>query len=285
MIPIRFCVGYFGGKPGKKWFDPRAWKEFASCCGVNLAGAAGGSGLGGWPRLGWRGSAAGLGGWPGWRGWAVVALLPPCRPFRRISAACLKMAIVIAPLIRGISQLIAAASGLLLVFGVVYAMEGMTSRLPMGMAKELAEVTIFMLPWALLSCSGFHDLSNAARRDWIFQAGSMFGLGFLYYLNRHTADSGVAKAAAPVLASAGAIVPHVVRRISFVYSALCVLFALCGIVVLYLDVQTFATGSTFATPVIAVLMVIFPLACITAGVLTVASLIHRGKSQDRPRSM
>jgi len=68
MIPIRFCVGYFGGKRGKKWFDPWAWKEFASCCGVNLAGAAcgsgpaaglaaGGSGLGGW------GVAVGAGGW------------------------------------------------------------------------------------------------------------------------------------------------------------------------------------------------------------------------------
>jgi len=53
MIPIRFCVGYFGGKPGRKWFDPWAWKEFASCYGVNLAGARR------------PGLAAGLGGWPG----------------------------------------------------------------------------------------------------------------------------------------------------------------------------------------------------------------------------
>ena len=63
MIPIRFCVGYFGGKPGRKWFDPWAWKEFASCYGVNLAGARRpglAAGFGGWlRRLAWRGSAAG----------------------------------------------------------------------------------------------------------------------------------------------------------------------------------------------------------------------------------
>ena len=60
MIPIRFCVGYFGGRRGKRWIDPRAWKEFASCCGVNLAGGACGSGLGGGPR--WLAWLARLGG-------------------------------------------------------------------------------------------------------------------------------------------------------------------------------------------------------------------------------
>jgi len=90
LIPIRFCVGYFGGKPGKKWFDPRAWKEFASCCGVNLAGAACGRprrlasavGLGGWPRR--SASAAGLGGRP--RRLASAAGLSG-RPRRSASAA------------------------------------------------------------------------------------------------------------------------------------------------------------------------------------------------------
>jgi hypothetical protein len=111
---------------------------------------------------------------------------------------------VIVALVRGVSQFIAAASGLLLVFGVTYAMEGMTSRLPMSTAKELLTVTTFMLPWTLLFCFGFHDLSKTAKRKWIFWAGNVLVLGFLYYFNRYTTYEGFTKAATPVLACAGA---------------------------------------------------------------------------------
>jgi hypothetical protein len=146
------------------------------------------------------------------------------------------MAPVIAALVRGTSQFIAAASGLLLVFGVTYAMEGMTSRLPMSTARELMTVTVFMLPWTLLFCSGLDDLSQAVKREWVFWGGIVLVLGSLYYFNRFTTDAGLTKAAMPVLACAGATVPHVLRRLSFIYPALCVLFALCGVVVLFIDV-------------------------------------------------
>lgn len=193
------------------------------------------------------------------------------------------MASVIVALIRGTAQFIAAASGLLLVFGVIYAMEGMTSRLPMGSARELVTETVFMLPWTLVFCSAFHDLSMAAKREWIFWVGSLLTLGFLYYLNRHTTDTGLTKVAMPVFASAAAIVPHALRRLAFIYSVLSGLFALCGVVVFYLDVQTFITGSSFATPAIAVLMVIFPLAAITAGTLLIAPLFYRPQAVIHPR--
>jgi len=36
---------YFGSKDGRKWFEGNGFGEFASCCGVNLAGAAAGAGV------------------------------------------------------------------------------------------------------------------------------------------------------------------------------------------------------------------------------------------------
>lgn len=191
---------------------------------------------------------------------------------------CFKMATVIA-LVRGISQIIAAAIGLLLIYGVIYAMEGMTSRLPMSTARELVTSTVFMLPWTLLFSSGFHDLSKAARRGWVFWAGNVLVLGFLYYFNRYTTNAGLTKAAMPILACAAATVPHVLRRTAFIYPALCVLFALCGVVVFYYDIQTFVTpGRSFATPAITAFMVTFPLACIIAGALSIASFFRRAHS-------
>ncbi len=157
------------------------------------------------------------------------------------------MATVIVLLIRGVSQLVAAASGLLLVFGVIYAMEGMTSRLPMGTARELATVTAFMLPWTLLFCSGLHDLTEATKRQAIFWAGNVLFLGFVCYWNQYTTDAGLTKAAMPVLACTGGTVPHFLRRLSFIYPILCVLFGLCGVAVLCEDIWTFTTGSSFAT--------------------------------------
>ena len=158
-------------------------------------------------------------------------------------------------------------------------MEGMTTRLPMGAARELAMVTVFMLPWTILFCSGFHDLSTAAKHEWIFWSGTVLVLGLLYFLNGYTTDPNLAKAAMPVLACASATVPHFFRRLSFIYSTLCVLFGLCGVIVFCWDTKTFMTGSSFATPVITALLVIFPIASITAGALLIDSFFRRSQQK------
>jgi hypothetical protein len=203
-------------------------------------------------------------------------VLPVIR--HRFARSFYKMPTVIVALIRGVSQLVAAASGLLLVFGVTYAMEGMTSRLPMSTARELATATAFVLPWTLLFCSGLHDLTEATKRQAIFWAGNVLFLGFVYYWNRYTTDADLTKVAMPILACAAAMVPHFLRRLSFIYPALCALFGLCGVAVLCEDIWTFTTGSSFATPVIAALMVFFPLASITAATLLVIAYFHRGQA-------
>jgi peptidoglycan/LPS O-acetylase OafA/YrhL len=190
------------------------------------------------------------------------------------------MATVIAALVRGVSQLIAAATGLLLVFSLVYAMERMASRLPTTTARELIVATAFMLPWTLLFSSGFHDLSKATSREWVFWIGNALVLGFIYYYNRNTTEAELTKTAMPVVACACAVVPHVFRRTGFIYSVLCVLFAVCGVVVLYYATQTVLTpGRSFATPAIAAFLVAFGLSAISAGALTITSYIRRSSAR------
>jgi len=53
---------------------------------------------------------------------------------------------MIATLARGILRIAAALSGLFLVFGIVYAMEGMSTRLPTTGFRELVVSTAFMVP-------------------------------------------------------------------------------------------------------------------------------------------
>jgi len=60
-------------------------------------------------------------------------------------------------LLRGISGVTAALTGLLLVYGVIYAMEGMTTRIPSSPSHELGITTLIMLPWMLLFSSGVED--------------------------------------------------------------------------------------------------------------------------------
>src|ERR1700746_1276457 len=99
----------------------------------------------------------------------------------------------------------AGITGLVLVYGVVYAMEGMTTRIQMSTIRELATSTLWMLPWALLFCSGFHDFSIAAKHSWVFWSGAALLMSFVYYYERNTTSSGVTKVLMPLLISIGGV--------------------------------------------------------------------------------
>jgi hypothetical protein len=132
----------------------------------------------------------------------------------------------------------------------------------------------------LLFGSGFHDLSKAGSREWVFWIGNALVLGFIYYYNRNTTEAGLTKTVMPVIACACAAVPHIFRRMEFIYSVLCVLFAVCGAVVLYYAMQTVVTpGRSFASPAIAAFVLVFALAAITAGALSIASYIRRSPAR------
>jgi hypothetical protein len=176
---------------------------------------------------------------------------------------------MIATLARGILRIAAASSGLLLVFGVVYAMEGMTTRLPTTSFRELVGSTAFMVPWALLFCSGFDDLTRITRRPWLFWTGTVLVLALVYYLDRGTSLQGFNKVAMPVLASSLAIQPHLFRRVALLYSLASVVIGLCGVLVLFNTVQLLLRGGTFTNLLTAVYVLCFSVSSIAAAVLSI----------------
>ena len=127
----------------------------------------------------------------------------------------------------------------------------------------------------LVFCSGFDDFATLAKRQWVFWIGSFLLLFFVYYYDRNTTISGLTKAVMPLLACIGAVLPHVFRRVSLVYTVCSVLAGICGIVVLYFVFQTFLSPKTsFANGAIALVIVTFALASLGAGILSVASRLY-----------
>jgi hypothetical protein len=178
-------------------------------------------------------------------------------------------------LLRGASRVIAAITGLLLAYGFIYAMEGMTTRLPMSMIRELAITTLLTLPWTLLAFSGFDDFAIGTKRPWVFWSGSSLLMCLIYNYERHTASTGLTKALMPLLASIGGVLPHVFRRISLLYAVCSVLAGLCGIIALYFVFQTFFSSQTsFASRTTAFVIAAFVLASVGSGILTVASRLY-----------
>jgi hypothetical protein len=54
-------------------------------------------------------------------------------------------------ILRAITSVVAAATGLLLAYGLIYAMEGMTTRVPVSQLHELGISTLWMVPWTIIS--------------------------------------------------------------------------------------------------------------------------------------
>jgi hypothetical protein len=193
--------------------------------------------------------------------------------YRQLLAARVGLALMHLPVLRGTSKVTAALTGLLLVYGIVYAMEGMTTRLPMNRLHELVITTLWMLPWTLLFCSGFEDLGKVTRQAWVLWVGMTLVLALLYYFERNTTSAVLTKAAMPLLATVGGLLPHAIPRIRFIFTVCCLAAGIAGIVVLSFALSTFFSPShSFATQGIAFVIFVFGTASLTTGVLSVASL-------------
>lgn len=178
-----------------------------------------------------------------------------------------------AALVRGFAQLVAAASGMLFLFGFVRDMGGV---FPAFTTLQIVETIAFMLPWALLLCSGLHDLSSAASREWIFWTGSLVVFGVFFHLNRFEPSTIFTRIAIPAVACTGAMLPHVFRPLSFIYSVLCIVACLVGVYTLFSFVQAFHLYAH--DPFGMVYPVTFSAACITAGGTTIVALFYRAPS-------
>src|SRR2546430_11814712 len=82
-------------------------------------------------------------------------------------------------ILRGTARVLASMTGLLLVYGSIFTLEGMTTRIPMAAARELATVSLWTAPWMLLFCSGVEDLSIVSGKEIIFWLGVFVVLLFL----------------------------------------------------------------------------------------------------------
>jgi len=179
-------------------------------------------------------------------------------------------------LLRGVFSITAVTTGLLLVYGIVFAMEGMTTRVPITSPRELAITTLWMLPWTLLYCSGLEDFVAVTRQASVFWLGLAPALSFLYFYERHTSSSVLTKVAMPLLAMLGGLLPRVVRRIKFVFTAISLLAGIAGLVVLFFTVDTLVfSTSSFATKGIRIVFVAFGTASVATGGLSVASFRRR----------
>jgi chromate transport protein ChrA len=84
-------------------------------------------------------------------------------------------------ILRGTARILAAATGLLLVYRITFALEGMTTRIPTAAAWELATRALWTMPWLLLFCSGLEDVAVVTSKPWVVWFGGIVAL-FLYYV-------------------------------------------------------------------------------------------------------
>ena len=179
-------------------------------------------------------------------------------------------------ILRGAARVLASMTGLLLVYGSIFALEGMTTRIPMAAARELAIVSLWTAPWMLLFCSGVEDLSIIIHKEFVLWLGVFAALLFLYYFDRYTSMSFLTKAAMPPLALGAGLLPHFVERVRFLFSLSSVAAGVVGGYVLYLVANTILSPSThLATKLIGVLIVTFGCAGITSGLLALFDVYHK----------
>jgi len=171
--------------------------------------------------------------------------------------------------LRGIARCTASMTGLLLLYGIVYALEGMTTRISSNRWYELASTTLWILPLTLLFFPGLDDFSRVTRKEWTVWVGTILALSLLYYFERNTSSALLTKTMMPMLAVAGGLVPHIVKRLRFVFAVCGVAAGVAGIFVFYSVITTLLSPrSSFATKGVEFVLIAFGASALAAGILT-----------------
>jgi len=103
----------------------------------------------------------------------------------------------------------------------------------------------------------------------------MLTLILLYYFERNTSSRTVTKVGMPLLATAVGLLPHVIRRIRFVFIIFSIAFGVAALVLFYFVASSYLSGSFFSTKGIGFLVLTFGTSSFIAGVLSVALLKRR----------
>lgn len=179
-------------------------------------------------------------------------------------------------ILRGTARILAAVTGLLLVYGIIFALEGMTIRIPTTGVRELTTTAVWTIPWLLLFCSGLEDIAVVANKRWAIWLGGILALLFLYYLDHFTSLSLMTKAAAPLVAVGAGMIPCFIRKIRFLFVLTSLAVGVAGAFVLYnFAVTIFSPTTHFATKAIGVLLVAFCVSGLTSGILAILDICSR----------
>lgn len=175
-------------------------------------------------------------------------------------------------LLRGISRVTAAGTALLLVYGITYAMEGMTTRLPETLLHELAFGTLFALPYMLVFCSGLEDMAKFTRKGSVFWIGSLAGIALLCYLEHYSTDRTLTKIAMPLLVTICGSLPYFIRSMNFVYVVCSFATGVAGLRVCYFELLGLLSGGSFVTKrFIGFLIIAFVVSSFATAALTASS--------------
>ena len=155
---------------------------------------------------------------------------------------------------------------MLLAYGVIFALEGMTTRVPTSAVRELATGALSTAPWLLLFCSGLQDFVILTRKPWVLWLGIFAVTFFLYYFDRNISLSMLTKIAMPPIAVGLGLIPYFAKKMGFVFALSSLAAGVAGIAVVHsFAAPTLLTTTHFATRTIGVLVVTFCLAGITSG--------------------
>jgi hypothetical protein len=179
-------------------------------------------------------------------------------------------------ILRGTASILASMTGLLLVYGIIFALEGMTTRVPTSAAWELTTASLWTALWLLLFFSGLQDLVKMTHKQWVLWIGVVAALVFLYYFDRYTSLSLLTKAAMPPIATGLGLVPHFVKRMGFVFTLSSLAVGVMSATALYHFATTMLSPTAhFATRTIGALIVIFCVTGITSGLLVSVGLYRQ----------
>lgn len=183
--------------------------------------------------------------------------------------------------LRALAKLLTATTGLLLFYEIVFAMEGITTRIAMNSWKELALAIVWTLPWTLLMFSGLEDVHQLLQSHLVTSIGVLLTVTLLFYFERGTTSGQLTKYGMPILATAAGLLPYGIRQIRFLYVVIGLAAGVGGAFVCY-HVARMALSSTtsFADREITVLLVLLAV----SGLLSAALSLWQFLSTERRRA-
>lgn len=183
--------------------------------------------------------------------------------------------------LRGLSRITAAVTGLLLLYGVAFTMDGMTTRIFASRGHEFVVTSLAMLPWTLLICAGLEDFQLVTRRRRVVWVGVFMALALLWYLEQYTTEAIITRVCAPLLAMAGGLLPLGIRYTKFIFPICSVAVSFPGAVVLYFVLFRFLDGAGFATEGADVVIILFGITSVITVPLTMVVLRRNRKERMR----